>query len=202
MAGHSQTMETAAVGDLLSGLPAQKKPAVAANLRFEDVYDVWFDFVWRSVRRLGVDDSSTDDVVQDVFMIVHRRLQDFEGRSEIRTWLFGIVLRVVRQHRRTLGRDRRRHAAVASIERLHAPAPIDALARAQASQLLLKMLDELDDDKREVFVLADLEQVPMARVAETLSENVNTCYARLRAARAELDRALAKHRAQEARRVR
>src|SRR5580765_6751726 len=73
-------------------------------LTFAEVYEAHFAFVWRSVRRLGVDDAAVDDVVQETFVIVHRRLQEFEARSSLKTWLFGILLRVVRDHRRTLRR--------------------------------------------------------------------------------------------------
>src|SRR5882672_7077286 len=83
------------------------EPAAAAEAPaavFAEVYQEWFGFVWRSARGLGVADAALDDVVQEIFVIVHRRLRDFEGRSSIRTWLSGIVLNVVRHHRRSLAR--------------------------------------------------------------------------------------------------
>ena len=66
---------------------------------FDNVYDTYFPYVWRSVQRLGVPAASTDDVAQEVFMVVHRRLAEFEGRSTLKTWLYGIALRVARAHR-------------------------------------------------------------------------------------------------------
>src|SRR4051812_11374577 len=66
---------------------------------FDQVYQRYVDFVWRSVRRLGVDDGAVDDVVQQVFMVVYRRLPEFSHASTIRTWIFGIMLRVLREHR-------------------------------------------------------------------------------------------------------
>jgi len=76
-------------------------------------------FVWRNLRRLGIPENMVEDVLQDVFMVVHRRLPEFAGRSSLKTWLFGIVLRVVKTHRRSQKR-RRVHmdnlVAVAEVE--------------------------------------------------------------------------------------
>ena len=79
-------------------------------MTFKEVYDEHFRFVWRSLRRLGVRESDVPDAVQDVFLVVHRRLAEFEGRSKVTTWLFGICFRVARDRRKldqglTLVRD-------------------------------------------------------------------------------------------------
>jgi len=71
---------------------------------FDELYEAYVDFVWRSVRRLGVIEGSVDDVVQQVFLVVHRRLPEFTPGGSVRTWIFGIVVRVVRDHRRSLRR--------------------------------------------------------------------------------------------------
>src|SRR4051812_45143312 len=73
---------------------------------FDAIYEEHFDFVWRSVGRLGVDAAAVEDAAQDVFVIAHRRLAGFEGRSSVKTWLFGIALRVSRDHRRSARRKR------------------------------------------------------------------------------------------------
>src|SRR5262245_51753387 len=73
-------------------------------LTLAEVYETQFDFVWRSARRLGVASLHVDDVVQEVFLVVFRRLAEFEGRSSLKTWLFGITRRVVRDHRRSARR--------------------------------------------------------------------------------------------------
>ena len=85
---------------------AQPKPATSApeDRSFDAIYEAHFSFVWRSVCRLGVADSMVDDVVQDIFVVVHRKLGDFEGRSSIKTWLFAIIRRTVRDHRRSRSR--------------------------------------------------------------------------------------------------
>src|SRR5262245_19722044 len=76
-------------------------------LSFKEVYDEHFRFVWRSLRRLGVPESDVADAVQDVFIVVHRRLGEFEGRSKVTTWLYGICYRVAHDRRR-LAHVRRR----------------------------------------------------------------------------------------------
>src|SRR5687767_2802019 len=76
----------------------------AERSRFDQVYDEHVDFVWRSARRLGVPGTFADDVVQQTFLVVHRRLHDFEHRSSVKTWLFSILLRVVQDHRRSMRR--------------------------------------------------------------------------------------------------
>lgn len=162
---------------------------------FLALYEAQFAFVWRSVRRLGVDDGALDDVVQEVFVVVHRRLATFERRSSIKTWLFGIVLHVVRDHRRTLRRKRPKTEGDVELVVDDGATPYESLEKAQAVHLLHALLDTLDDDKRAVFVLAELEQLTAPEIAEATGTNVNTVYARLRAARKSFDAAVARHRA-------
>lgn len=168
------------------------------GLRFDAVYDEWFDFVWRSARRLGVHDASLDDVAQDVFLVVYRRLAEFEGRSTLKTWLFGITLRVVSDWRRT----KRRKGGLSELPPEDALAcarsgPADELERAESARLLSAMLSELDDDKRTVLVMIELEELTAPEVASLLGVPLNTVYSRLRVAREEFERALARHRAKE-----
>jgi RNA polymerase sigma-70 factor (ECF subfamily) len=177
------------------GAESAKEPdARASALRFEDVYEQHIDYVWRVARRLGIGEADVDDVVQDVFVTVHRRLGDFEQRSTLRTWLYGIAIRVVRDHRR-----RRRRKPTTPIGEQELPAhgadPEQHAQRAERQRLLHQLLDTLDDDKREVFVLTELEQLSAPDIAQALELNVNTVYARLRAARRDFDRALARARA-------
>lgn len=177
--------------------------AAGAVPTFEETYDKHFDFVWRSVRRLGVNEAAVDDVVQETFLVVHRRLAEFEGRSSINTWLFGILIRVARDHRRHVRRKAPHTLHVeASVdpETLTARAdqsPHENAMKTEAVQTLHAILDELDDDKREVFILAELEQLTAPEIAEALSLNLNTTYSRLRAARQEFDEAVARTRARD-----
>src|SRR5258708_39968771 len=84
--------------------PAPPPPGMGPepHQSFERLYETHFSFVWRSARRLGTPLSNLDDVVQEIFVVVHRRLGAFEGRSSIKTWLFGILADVVRAHRPAL----------------------------------------------------------------------------------------------------
>ena len=160
---------------------------------FESIYREHFRFVWRTVRRLGVQGALVDDVVQEVFLVVHRRLADFEGRSSAKTWLYGIVRRVISDQRRTA---RRKPGGVdgsdGEIERAVDPelGPEASAEQAERVRLLHRILAELDDDKREVFVLAELEGLTGAEIAEALDVNPNTLASRLRAARREFEAAL------------
>src|SRR6185436_19202677 len=99
-AGHEQKMLVDS--ETLPAIPEAPRAETRVHLVFEEVYEQNVTFVWRSARRLGVADAAIDDVVQEIFVVVHRRLREFEGRSSLKTWLFAIVLRVVRDHRRSL----------------------------------------------------------------------------------------------------
>ena len=156
-----------------------------------------FAFVWRAAKRLGVSDGSLDDVVQEVFVIVHRRLAEFEGRSSLKTWLFGITLRVARDHRRAAKRRPAEGSVDPDALRCTSDGPAENAEKAEAVRILHALLDELDDERREVFVMAELEQMTMPEIAEALGINLNTAYARLRIARQEFERALVRHRARD-----
>jgi RNA polymerase sigma-70 factor (ECF subfamily) len=175
-------------------------PAVApaTALSFDAIYDQHFDFVWRSLRRLGVRDALIDDAAQDVFVVVHKRLGDFEGRSSVKTWLFGVALRVARNYRRTAQR-RDAEALPETVADTHSPGPHEATAQAEAIRTLHVLLDTLGDERRAVFVMMELEQMSAPEVAEALGVNLNTVYSRLRKARSEFQTALTRHRARSAR---
>jgi RNA polymerase sigma-70 factor (ECF subfamily) len=172
---------------------------------FDEVYDEHFPFVWRSVRRLGVVDSAVDDVVQDVFLVVHRRLGSFAGTGAMKSWLFGIALRVVKDLRRTLRRKPAQLGGrgstdddVDSVADRASNNPHESLAKAEAVKLLHVALDAMPDERKEVFILAELEQMTVPEIAEAIGVNVNTTYSRLRAARADFERAATRARAAEA----
>jgi RNA polymerase sigma-70 factor (ECF subfamily) len=172
--------------------PAASVPEDAPALAFESVYAEHFRGVWRTLRRLGVADAQLDDAAQDVFVVVHRNLPAFDGRS-LRGWLYAIAVRVASDHRR--GTATRR--AVPLTEALPDPAPDPARRSelADAVRLLHALLSELTDDHRTVFVLGELEQLTVPEIAEALGANPNTVYSRQRAARAHFEAALERHRA-------
>jgi RNA polymerase sigma-70 factor (ECF subfamily) len=170
---------------------------------FAEVYREHLDFVWRSVRGLGVRPGAVDDVVQEIFVVVDRRLPDFEGRSSVRTWVSGIVLNVVRHHRRSLQRKNPHELAsdeaLVDVQELpaDAPTPYEAVVHGEETKLLERILDELDDEKREVLVLAELQEMSVPEIAGALDLKLNTAYSRLRLAREAFEQALARHRARD-----
>ena len=179
---------------------AAPDPAAGADtapLDVATIYDQHVDFVWRSLRRLGVPDRLVDDAVQDVFIVVHRRLAEFEGRSALRSWLFGIARRVAHDHRRRIGRKERTEELPEAVLDPTGATPAGDVERAQAVRVLHAILESLDDDKREVFILAELEQMTVPEIATALGVNLNTIYSRLRAARQAFEQAVARHLARQ-----
>jgi RNA polymerase sigma-70 factor (ECF subfamily) len=172
-----------------SGSEARGDPAGAYS-DFGQVYDLHVDFVWRTLRRFGVPDASLDDAVQDVFIVAYHKLGEFEGRSSLRTWIFGIARRVARDHRpagRVLSVSGERLEALPEL----AWAAQEATAeQVDAARLLERLLVDLHPEKREAFILVEVEQMTIVEAAEALGVNPNTAYSRLRAARSELEQAL------------
>ena len=206
--GHSPTMVNRAAtlpagrADAEAGAPGTPLP-ISPDLTPRQLYDSHFPFVWRNLRRLGVPDAILEDAAQDVFLVVHRRWDSFDSRwSSVETWLFGILMRVARNHRRSL---RRRSWAIPStgdlVEVVPSPAasPAELVARREAVALLDRLLDSLDEDKRAIIVLVDIEQLSVPQAAESLEVNLNTAYWRLRTARTQLRKSLARVRASESR---
>lgn len=152
-------------------------------------------FAWRVLRRLGVAESDIDDVCQEVFVTVHRKLPSFQGRSSVRTWLYGVCVRVASSHRKR-ARARREVASDALPEHATDAGQEETLALRQARATLDRILDQLDDDKRAVFVLYEIEELTMADVALAMECPLQTAYSRLHAARREVEAALARLHAQ------
>jgi RNA polymerase sigma-70 factor, ECF subfamily len=183
-----------------TGAPGYEGGASPGPPSFMEVYDQCFDLAWRNIRRLGVPDAQVDDAVQDVFIIVHRRLGELQAQTSLRAWVCAIVTRVASDHRRAL--RRKGSHADASVDADTLPDkgggdPYDSALREEGVRRLHRLLDALDDEKRVVFVLAELEQMSAPEIAESLAENVNTIYARLRAARREFEQLVAREEARD-----
>ena len=155
-------------------------------------------FIGRSLRYLGVPEADLEDAAQEVFVVVHRKLAGFEGRSSLTTWLYGVCTRVASAHRRRTS---------SRVEKL-TPEPPDApvppeqeahLERQESRRRLMAVLDRLDDDKRAVFVLYEIERQSMKDVAEALGCPLQTAYYRLHAARDAVVHAFEELRAGEGR---
>lgn len=164
-----------------------------ARTDFEAVYADHFPFVWRCLRALGIPDVALDDAAQDVFVVVHRRLPEFRGESSLRTWLYGVVRNVAANQRRS---ERRKPAGGTLRDDLECarPAPDEQLQDREAAAFVQAFVAELSDKKRDVFVLALLEQMSIPEVAAALGIPVNTAYTRLRDVRLEFQRALERKR--------
>jgi RNA polymerase sigma-70 factor, ECF subfamily len=186
------------LGSQLGLIPAPAPPQAPT---LDAVFREHHGFVWRSLFHLGLPRGQVDDAVQDVFLVVYRRLADYDGRTSMRNWLYGIARRVASQYRRGAERSERRLRVVRSPEDSQ-PRDAGEAARFEAADLVRIFLGELDEDKREVFLLAELEGMSATEVAETLDLNVNTVYARLRAARLRFEKAVARHEARHRREIR
>lgn len=175
--------------------PSEPSPTSGVLPTFEAVYEAHVDDVWRAARRLGVPASSLEDIVQEVFIVVHRKLADFEGRSSLKTWLYGITLMVVRNHRR--GRRRKPLDVGEGAEIALSNAPIsereqpDVLAeRRRTGATVHDILDRLPEELREALVMAELEGMSGPEIADVTGLKVATVYGRIRTARAKFDEAL------------
>jgi RNA polymerase sigma-70 factor (ECF subfamily) len=165
-----------------------------ARVSFEETYQQYFDFVWLSLRRLGVAAAQLDDAAQDVFVVVHRRLHEFEYRSELKTWLFAIALRTARSYRR-----QRPALPAEAIEQLAGagPTPHEALAQLEALRVMDEILTAMDDERRALFIMIELEQIAVPEAAQVLGLKLNTAYSRLRLAREDFNAMVKRHQARD-----
>ncbi|MEY4544506.1 MAG: hypothetical protein RL685_701 [Pseudomonadota bacterium] len=160
---------------------ALKRLELGPAADFSRIFSEHAPFVLRVLRHLGVPGSDVQDQAQEVFVGVHRGLAGFDGRSSLRTWIYGICVRVASNHRRKA--YVRRERAVAEPPEAIDPVAQQAMEHGQRWPALQRLLDTLDADKREVFVLYELEELSMREVAEACGCPLQTAYSRLHAAR-------------------
>ena len=160
---------------------------------FEAVYRAHVGFVWRGLRRLGVAEAEIEDAAHEVFMVVHRRLAEFDGAAAITTWLFAIARGIASNRRRGADRHERRVALAPppspSVD------PGEQLERTRAAALVEAFLAGLTPEQRLVFELFEIEGMRAAEIAEAIDLNINTVYTRLRAARLRFAEFVAAHHA-------
>jgi RNA polymerase sigma-70 factor (ECF subfamily) len=171
------------------------------GVHFATVFRDHHDFVWRTLRHFGVDDAALDDATQDVFVVVHRRLDDFDGRAPLRSWLIGICRRVALRYRERSARRGDRLAVAAEDPAVAPGDPEQAAEASEAVELVEDFLTALDPDKRAVFRLCEIEGMSAPEVADALGVNLNTVYSRLRLARRRFEDTVRRHRARQARRT-
>jgi RNA polymerase sigma-70 factor (ECF subfamily) len=162
---------------------------------FEAIYAAHIAFVCRCLRGLGVPESGLDDAAQDVFVVVHRRLAGFRGDSTIRTWLYGIVRNVASNARRSQRRKGELKPLPAGIAATSGN-PQERIEEGEAASFVLRFLEQTSDKKRELFILAVLEEMSVPEAAEALGVPLATAYTRLRTVRAEFQAAMRERGAQ------
>jgi RNA polymerase sigma-70 factor (ECF subfamily) len=154
-----------------------------ARKRVRDLVDAHFDFIWRSLRRLGVPDASVDDAAQKVFYIALRRLEDIEAGRE-RAFLFSTAMNVAADTRRALARRREQadeQALDTAVDSM--PTPDEVVDRKEARALLDEVLDSMDPDLRAVFILFEIEGMTSPEIASLLGIPLGTAASRLRRSR-------------------
>jgi RNA polymerase sigma-70 factor (ECF subfamily) len=168
-----------------------RPPVIAPVLVFEEVYREHFAFVYRKAARLGGPSIDAEDAAQEVFLVVSRKLDTFDGTSLLTTWLYGITLNVVR--------SMRRRAFLRRLWEQKADAPSDvaiqSIDRAEvmaAHRIAYQILDSLSPKKREVFILAEFEELSCEEIATIVGTKTETVWSRLHYAREEFSRRLEK----------
>lgn len=178
-----------------SSNPARDAEAALSEGRtapsFSEVFRAHASYVRRVLSKLGVPDVDLDDVSQEVFLGVYRNLPHFEGRASLRTWMYGICQRRAVDYRRHV-RTRRESYAPELPEGGEPASQERNLARVEARRRLAKFLGELDEEKLPVFVLYEIEGVPMEEVAKRMRCARQTAYSRLYAARRKLEARVAR----------
>ncbi len=161
------------------------------------LYEEHFAYVWRSLLRLGFAPAAAEDVAQDVFLVVRRRLPDYNPSFPMRAWLFGILRRVARDHRRRVQRAERRLELLPTPE--NKPGPDERVSAREAADLVNVFLEQLEEDDRTLFMLCELEDLSGTEASAALGLNRNTLYSRRRKLRARFERYVDRAQRQERR---
>ena len=181
-----------------SGLPAEGASASHSDIDLERIYVTQRDFVWLTLQRMGVQRADLEDVFQDVFMIVHKRLHSYRPDAKLTAWLYGICLRSVARHRRRAFRRRERpenldmDSVQPSLEgwKADSDAPDALLAERDQQTRLNQLLDTLDAEHRVVVVMYEIEELSCAEISATIGVPVGTVHSRLYNARRKLAEAV------------
>jgi RNA polymerase sigma-70 factor (ECF subfamily) len=179
------------LGSLPQWLKVPSAVAAEAPSTFREIFEQEYAYVRGSARRMGIREGDLEDLVHDVFLAVHRKLDQFDPARPLRPWLFGITYRVVTGKKRRFGYTRERVMDDEALEAVDAcPGADEQMEAEERRRIVHEALGALDDDKRAVFILHDLEEVPVPEVARALEIPTNTAYSRLRLARGEFREAL------------
>jgi RNA polymerase sigma-70 factor, ECF subfamily len=185
-------------------VPKEGSTATGEKLDLPRVYAAQKGFVWLTLQRMGIRRPDLEDVFQDVFVIVHKRLHTYSPEAKLTAWLYGICLRSVAKHRRRAFRRRERvdgveaDVAQPGVENWHAQteAPDERLRRRERQATLNTLLDTLDSEHRVVVVMFEIEDQSCADIAELIGVPVGTVHSRLHTARRKLSQAAERRRLQ------
>ena len=153
-------------------------------VEFRAIYEAESSYVWKTLRRIGVPERDLEDLLHDVFVVVFRRLHEYDAARPIKPWLFGIAFRVASDYRRSSRQTREFLEPAREIEDA-APGADERLAQARDRETVVSALGSLAPDRRAVFVMHDLDGHSAPDIAAALSIPTNTVYSRLRVAREE-----------------
>ena len=168
---------------------AASREAAAETLDLDRLYREHFTSLWRMARAMGVAEAALDDVVQEAFVIALRKWETFNGRSQVKTWLTGILINVARNQRR---KQRRRTEPLSESLRDSSPDPEVEAQRREVRRRLMTLLSTLPDAQREAWVLCELESMTAREAGEALGVSPNTVSSRLRLARQHIARCAAR----------
>jgi RNA polymerase sigma-70 factor (ECF subfamily) len=163
--------------------------ASGSEADFTRIFEAEFDYVWNTLRRLGVHEADIEDQVHELFLRVHRQLARYDRTRPLRPWLFAFAVRITAEYRR-LARNRREISGLPQELEDPAPGAEDQLARVELQSQVLRALDTIDADRRAVFVAVDIDGHSGPEVAASLQIPLNTVYSRLRLARDDFAAAL------------
>lgn len=173
----------------LSEVAGAKAEGVERRARFRVIVEGEFDYVWITLRRLGVQPRDLEDVVQDVFVNLYRRLDLYDPSRPIRPWLFAFALRAASDWRKQA-----RHRVEVLGQPVdvagNTPAPDEAMARNEDRELVLRALEDVEIERRAVFILYEIDGCSMKDIVESLRIPLFTGYSRLRVAREEFTAAV------------
>jgi RNA polymerase sigma-70 factor (ECF subfamily) len=162
---------------------------------FHALFERELDYVWTSLRRLGVHSRDVEDVAQEVFMQLHQRLDQYDPSRPIRPWLFAFAFRCASDWRR-LSRHRVEASGDPDKWAGESASADTILERAQDHALVMAALERVDLERRAVLILYELDELPMKDIAEALGIPLFTAYSRLRVARQEFTAAVRRIQAQ------
>jgi len=175
------------------GFLQKRDEASPGGVEFRGLYEAHFSRVWHTLRRLSVAERDLMDATQNVFLVVYRKLPEFQGRSQLSTWIFQICRRVASDYRRSgpVRKEVVTDSAELAVRAEHGQSPPLAEDHAQRVGLARAVLDKLPEAQREVFILFELEQLSGEEIAAELHVPLGTVRSRLRLAREAFRREVA-----------